>query len=246
MRLLDDLLAPFDPASIDVVAGLDAMGFVLGSAMATRLGKGFLTVRKAGKLPVEADTVEFTNYTKRTQQMQMRKPAFHPGTRVLLVDQWIETGGTMQGAIELVQRQGGVVAGIAAVCIEENERTNRLRERFLCSSAVGPGTAYTGPVQPPDLGQLCKLHPREKLSIHPQRGIAPDVLDWTGAPGLLMKPRRNTLRVRLVGSTVAIILKNGTRRMRIRLGKPPAYVNQPHYGHAGPLSRDTMPGVEIL
>lgn len=139
--LLDDLLAPFDPASIDVVGGLDAMGFVLGSAMATRLGKGFLTVRKAGKLPVEADTAEFTNYTKRTQQMQMRKPAFHPGTRVLLVDQWIETGGTMEGAIELVERQAGMVAGIAAVCIEENERTDRLRERFLCSSAVRPGTA---------------------------------------------------------------------------------------------------------
>lgn len=139
--LLDDLLAPFTPDNVDVVAGLDAMGFVLGSAMATRLGKGFLTVRKAGKLPVEADTVEFTNYTGRTQQMQMRKPAFYPGTRVLLVDQWIETGGTMQGAIELVERQEGIVAGIAAVCIEENERTNGLRERYLCCSAVGPGTA---------------------------------------------------------------------------------------------------------
>ena len=89
---------------------------------------------------VEADTVEFTNYTGRRQQMQMRKPAFHPGTRVLLVDQWIETGGTMEGAIALIERQDGIVAGVAAVCIEENERTHRLRERYQCSSAVRPGT----------------------------------------------------------------------------------------------------------
>ena len=118
--VVDDLVAPFDAADVDVVAGFDAMGFVLGSAIAVRLGKGFLTLRKAGKLPVEADTVEFVNYSGRTQQMEMRTPAFRPGTRVLLVDQWVETGGTMDAGVRLVEGQGGVVAGIATVCIEEN------------------------------------------------------------------------------------------------------------------------------
>ena len=74
--LVDDLIVPFDPSGIDVVAGFDAMGFVLGSAIATRLGKGFLTIRKAGKVPVETDMVDFVNYSGRTQQMEMRKPAF--------------------------------------------------------------------------------------------------------------------------------------------------------------------------
>ncbi len=169
--LLDDLLAPFAPETVDVVAGLDAMGFVLGSAMATRLGKGFLTVRKAGKLPVEADTVEFTNYTKRTQQMQMRKPAFHPGTRVLLVDQWIETGGTMQGAIELVQRQGGVIAGIAAVCMEENEQSNRLRERYLCSSAVRPGSAIQEQCNRQTLDSFATYTPEQGFPSKGQRDV---------------------------------------------------------------------------
>ena len=93
--LVDDLVAPFDPADFDVVAGFDAMGFVLGTAIAVRRGKGFLTLRKAGKLPVKSDAVEFVNYSGRVQRMEMREPAFRPGTRVLLVDQWVETGGTM-------------------------------------------------------------------------------------------------------------------------------------------------------
>ena len=140
--VVDDLVAPFDPADIDVVAGFDAMGFVLGSAIAVRLGKGFLTIRKAGKLPVDTDTVQFVNYSGRTQEMAMRTPAFRPGTRVLLVDQWVETGGTMDAGIRLVERQGGVVAGVATVCIEESERTRVFRERYRCSTSVPPGSEW--------------------------------------------------------------------------------------------------------
>ena len=139
--LVDDLIAPFDPSGIDVVAGFDSMGFVLGSAIATRIGKGFLTIRKAGKVPVETDVVDFVNYSGRTQQMEMREPAFAPGTRVLLVDQWVETGGTMDAGIRLVERQGGVIAGIAAVCIEETAGGAVYRNRYRCSTAVVPGTA---------------------------------------------------------------------------------------------------------
>ena len=134
--LLDDLIKPFFEFEIDVVSGLDAMGFVLGSAIATRLRKGFLPVRKAGKIPLDTTVVTFTNYSGRTQEMELRKPAFHPGTRVLIVDQWVETGGTMDAAIRLVEGQNGVVAGLVAVCIEENEKTNQLREQYKCSSAV--------------------------------------------------------------------------------------------------------------
>ena len=140
--VVDDLVAPFDPAGIDVVAAFDAMGFVLGTAIAVRLGKGFLTLRKAGKLPVESDSVEFVNYSGCTQEMEMRIPAFRPGTRVLLVDQWVETGGTMGSGVQLVERQGGVVAGIATVCIEESERTRAFRERYRCSTSVPPGSEW--------------------------------------------------------------------------------------------------------
>ena len=138
--MLDDLCEPYINVRVDVVAGIDAAGYVLGAAIAERLGTGFLTVRKAGKLPVPADQVSFVNYTERTQHMELRKPAFRKGTRVLLVDQWVETGGTMGAAIELVERQGGQVAGIATICIEETPAGDALRERYLCATCVRPGS----------------------------------------------------------------------------------------------------------
>lgn len=138
--MLDDLLAPFSAGEIDVVAGFDAAGFVLGAAMADRLGKGFLTIRKGGKVPVAFDSVDMNNYSGQTQQMEMRKPAFAPGTRVLLVDQWIETGGTMTAGIQLVQRQQGIVAGIAAISIEDTPVSREMSRQYKMASCVVPGS----------------------------------------------------------------------------------------------------------
>lgn len=140
--LLDDLMADLQGVDYDVVGGLDAMGFVLGAAIAARSGVGFLPIRKAGKLCVDTDKVSFGNYSGRTQEMEMRKPAFGAGTRVLLADQWVETGGTMDGAIRLVERQGGVVAGLLAIAIEENARTAQYRNSYPCVSAVVPGSRW--------------------------------------------------------------------------------------------------------
>ena len=138
--LLNDLVLDLKNVKCDVVAGLDAMGFVLGTALATRLNVGFLPIRKAGKLCVDTDSVTFTNYSGRTQDMEVRTPAFLSGTRVLLVDQWIETGGTMDGAIRLVKRQEGIVAGLVAIAMESNDKTDEYRECFPCITAVQPNT----------------------------------------------------------------------------------------------------------
>jgi adenine phosphoribosyltransferase len=140
--LLDDLVADLNGLEVDVVGGLDAMGFVLGSALATRLGVGFLPIRKAGKLCVDTDRVTFSNYSGRTQDMEMRTPAFAPGTRVLLADQWVETGGTMDGAIRLVERQQGVVVGMAAVAIEDNDATRAYRKKYRCVAGVVPSSRW--------------------------------------------------------------------------------------------------------
>ncbi|MGI9523882.1 MAG: phosphoribosyltransferase family protein [Hyphomicrobiaceae bacterium] len=140
--LLEDLASDLDALNVDVVAGLDAMGFVLGAALAAKLGVGFLPIRKAGKLCVCTDAVSFTNYSNRIQNLEMRSPAFTCGTRVLLVDQWIETGGTMAGAIELVERQKGRVAGLVAIAIEDNLKTRNYRKTYPCISAVVSGSAW--------------------------------------------------------------------------------------------------------
>ena len=140
--LLDDLVADLNKDDIDVVAGLDAMGFVLAAGIAARIGKGFLPIRKSGKLCVDTDSASMTNYSGQTQSMEMRLPAFAPGTRVLLVDQWVETGGTMHGAVQLVEQQKGTVAGMVAIVMEENENTKSYRDRYKVVTAIQPGTEW--------------------------------------------------------------------------------------------------------
>ncbi len=165
--MMDDLLEPFSAQEIDVVAGFDAAGFVLGAGMATRLGKGFLTIRKGGKIPVDYDVVPMSNYSGRTQEMEMRKPAFAKGTRVLLVDQWIETGGTMTAGIRLVERQGGIVAGIAAVCIEDNAVTKDLYQRYKMTSCVVPGS---------EIQAQCNQQTLDSFKTFKPEHIFPDIL----------------------------------------------------------------------
>ena len=140
--LLDDLVADLNKDDIDVVAGLDAMGFVLAAGIAARIGKGFLPIRKSGKLCVDTDSASMTNYSGQTQSMEMRLPAFAPGTRVLLVDQWVETGGTMHSAVQLVEQQKGTVAGMVAIVMEENENTKSYRDRYKVVTAIQPGTEW--------------------------------------------------------------------------------------------------------
>ena len=140
--LLDDLLDDLEEIDCDVVAGIDAMGFVLGSALAARLRKGFLPIRKACKLCVDTKKVDFVNYSKRNQFMEIRFPAFEAGTKVIIVDQWVETGGTMGAAIKLIEQQGGLVKGVIALAIEENDNTKKLRNDYKCFSAVVPGSEW--------------------------------------------------------------------------------------------------------
>ncbi|XP_065551046.1 adenine phosphoribosyltransferase-like isoform X2 [Lathamus discolor] len=133
-----DLLQPFQGDPIDMVAGIDAMGFILGSAAAAVLQKGFLAMRKAGHLCVQTAAQPYTDYSGREKVMEVRTDAISPGLRILLVDQWIETGGTMRAAIQLVERLGGVVAGVAAICIEDSEGGRWIQERYKCSHCVPP------------------------------------------------------------------------------------------------------------
>ena len=126
-QLSSDLAAPFLDAGIDAVAAIDALGFVLGTAIAERLGVGIIPVRKGGKLPVAAEHVEFTDYSGERKALEIRPDTIRSGLRLLIVDEWVETGAQVSVAIELVERLGGVVAGIATIRMDRNERTEGLR-----------------------------------------------------------------------------------------------------------------------
>ncbi|XP_038670718.1 adenine phosphoribosyltransferase isoform X1 [Scyliorhinus canicula] len=133
---VEDLLQPFQNDTIDIIAGIDAMGFILGAAIANRLGKGFLTIRKEGHSCVETKGEAYSDYTGRQKMLEMRTDVVKTGLRILLVDQWIETGGTMEAAIALIENQGGTIAGIAAICIEETKGGKRIKAKYKCSTCV--------------------------------------------------------------------------------------------------------------
>ncbi|XP_026197378.1 purine phosphoribosyltransferase family protein [Anabas testudineus] len=134
-----DLLSPFHNDTIDLVAGIDAMGFILGASVATTLGKGFLAIRKAGHLCVTTQNQNYTDYTGREKTMEVRLDVLKPGMRVLLVDQWIETGGTMKAAIQLIERLGATVVGVAAVAIENTEGGKWIKENYRFSHCIPEG-----------------------------------------------------------------------------------------------------------
>ena len=91
-QLVSDLLHPFKGDQFDCVVGIDALGFILGPAVAIHLKKGFVPIRKDGKLPVVSDAIGFVDYTGQVKSLELRKGAIELGTRVLLVDEWVETG----------------------------------------------------------------------------------------------------------------------------------------------------------
>ncbi|XP_074536259.1 adenine phosphoribosyltransferase [Halichoeres trimaculatus] len=131
-----DLISPFLNDNIDLVAGIDAMGFILGTSVATVLGKGFLAIRKAGHLCVATENQNYSDYTGKEKTMEVRLDVLRPGLRVLIVDQWIETGGTMKAAIQLVEKLGATVAGVAAVAIENTEGGKWIKDNYKFSHCI--------------------------------------------------------------------------------------------------------------
>ena len=107
--LVADLAGHFDVAP-DCVAGIDALGFILGTALALHWRVGFAAIRKAGKLPGAADQESFVDYTGQPKGLELR------------------------AAAALVERQGGVVVGIAAIHIDLNDATRRLMAQYNCQA----------------------------------------------------------------------------------------------------------------
>jgi adenine phosphoribosyltransferase len=134
-HLVTDLSTPFVNAAFDHVAGIDALGFILGAAIAQYLRKGFIPLRKGGKLPVAVDSVEFIDYTAQKKTLELRRGAIVPGQKILLVDEWIETSAQIRAGIEIIERQGGSVIGIAAISMDDNDNTRELRKKYKCCSA---------------------------------------------------------------------------------------------------------------
>ncbi len=126
---VDELMLPFLNMPIDLVAGIEARGFILGGAVAHELGKGFVPVRKKGKLPHKTIGQEY-QLEYGVDAVEVHADAIAAGQRVLLIDDLIATGGTAEAAIELVRRSGGeLIAAAFIVDLPELGGSVKLRKR---------------------------------------------------------------------------------------------------------------------
>ena len=124
---IDAMTTPFQNAGISLVVGIESRGFILGAAVADRLGAGFVPVRKVGKLPHTTIRVSY-DLEYGSDSLEMHSDAVEQGQRVLIVDDLLATGGTARATVDLVRKLGGDVHAVAVLIeLEALKGRDRLR-----------------------------------------------------------------------------------------------------------------------
>ena len=108
---IDQMTAKLEGVDFDLVLGPESRGFIFGMPVAYNMGKGFVPVRKAGKLPAEVVSKEYA-LEYGTATIEMHKDAIQPGMKVVIVDDLMATGGTAKAIVEMVEEMGGEVAAM--------------------------------------------------------------------------------------------------------------------------------------
>ncbi|WP_198412394.1 adenine phosphoribosyltransferase [Nocardioides mangrovicus] len=112
-EVVEALAEPYR-GQVDVVLGIEARGFILAAPVALALGVGFVPVRKPGKLPHETTEISY-DLEYGSETLQLHTDAIGAGSRVLVVDDVLATGGTARAAVDLVERAGGTIAAVAVL-----------------------------------------------------------------------------------------------------------------------------------
>jgi adenine phosphoribosyltransferase len=125
-----------EAAGAEVIAGIEARGFVFGAAMAARMGLPFVPVRKPGKLPVPVLAIDYA-LEYGTDTLEVDPGAVPDGARVVVIDDLIATGGTALAAVELLRRAGGeVVHSLFAIDLPDLGGAQRLRDAGVPAEAL--------------------------------------------------------------------------------------------------------------
>ena len=136
---IDEMQKAVADLDFDVIVGAESRGFIYGAAMAYNLHKPLALARKKGKLPWKTESVDYDlEYGKAT--LEMHVDAIKPGQKVLLVDDLLATGGTVKAAAELIEKLGGVVAGILGMIELKGLEGRKKLEGYRVDSVI----AYDG------------------------------------------------------------------------------------------------------
>lgn len=140
-KLTKDLAKPFKNIKVDKVIGLESLGFIIGPLVAKELKCGFVPIRKLGKSPTKPNdkaSIKFIDYSKNEKGFEINKSSIKKGNRLLIVDDWVETGSQVKAAIKLLEKLDAKIVGVTAFSSEENEKTNELFKKYNLHYVVSP------------------------------------------------------------------------------------------------------------
>ena len=132
-NLILDLARPFRKVDLDKVASPESLGFILGSAVAQRLNKGFIPFRKGQKLPVHrkyTSRTSLVDYSNKRKSLEVNRSLIKAGERILVVDDVIDTGAQVKAMIKLIERLHGEVIGVSVLVADRSPRTARLIDKY--------------------------------------------------------------------------------------------------------------------
>lgn len=132
---IDKLINAAKEFDFDIIAGAESRGFLFGMPLAYALNKGFIPIRKKGRLPRETISKEYS-LEYGTAEIEIHKDAVKAGERVLIIDDLIATGGTMKAAAELIEQLGGEVAGMVFLIELVDLKGRELLKEYNISSVL--------------------------------------------------------------------------------------------------------------
>ncbi len=113
-RIIDYLTEEYKNQKIDYVVGIESRGFIFGAPLAYNLDAGLVVIRKPGKLPADVETITY-DLEYGTDSIEVHKDAIEPGKKVLIIDDLLATGGTVEASCKLINKIGGDLVGVAFV-----------------------------------------------------------------------------------------------------------------------------------
>jgi len=134
--LFEEMAKPFISVKVDKIVAIEATGFIFGAGVAKELEVGLCLIRKPNKLAWDVNRVEFTDYTKKKKGLEIAKDAILPNEKVVIVDDWSETGAQLKAAIYLVEQLGGNVVGISCAQIDERVKRDATLLKYKLNSVM--------------------------------------------------------------------------------------------------------------
>lgn len=129
-QVVDQLINLFKDKQIDKVVCIEGRGFIFGGAIAYQLGIGLVPIRQKGKLQNKVYSIDFIDYSNQQKNLEVHKDAISKGNKILIIDDWVETGNTMKTAINLVEQCGGEVIGVGVLVDDSSAEIKAFLKKY--------------------------------------------------------------------------------------------------------------------